>query len=259
MRARTIRRWMAVAVMAGGICLSAAPARADVPPTITNQGRLFNLEGTPIDGALEVVFSIYAAQNDDEPLWSESHTILFEEGYYSVSLGSVVPFGDEVFDGSLRYFGITVGDEPELSPRSAIQSVPYALLAQDVNGDIHPTTVTINGTEVINENGEWVGPPTGLLGPTGPAGPTGPTGAAGAAGQPGPTGPVGPAGLAGAAGPVGPTGPQGAAGVAGAVGPTGPAGAMGAVGPTGPMGATGATGAVGATGPAGARSTRGAA
>ena len=48
----------------------------------------------------------------------------FDQGYYSVSLGSVVPFGAKVFDGSLRYFGITIGAEPELSPRAPVQSVP---------------------------------------------------------------------------------------------------------------------------------------
>ena len=55
---------------------------------------------------------------------------------------------------------MTIGNDPELSPRAPIQSVPYALFAGDVNGDIHPSTVSIGNMEVINENGQWVGNPT---------------------------------------------------------------------------------------------------
>ncbi len=153
-------------MLAGGVSIAAASAQAGVPPTITNQGRLFDENNEPISGSLTVLFAIYDAADAKVALWSEEHTIEFDEGYYSVSLGSEVPFGEKVFDGSLRYFGITIGDGAELSPRSVVQSVPYALLAQDVNGDIHPTTVTVNGTEVINEKGEWVGPSMGLLSST---------------------------------------------------------------------------------------------
>ncbi len=264
MRPRTLRRSLAATILAVSVSAIATNVGAAVPPTITNQGRLFDAEGAPIDGPLTVVFAIYDAPDADQPIWSEEHEVTFDEGYYSVSLGSIVPFGDGVFDGSLRHFGITIGDEPELAPRSPVQSVPYALLAADVNGDIHPTSVTINGTEVINEDGEWVGPTLGLVGPTGPEGPAGPVGPAGTAGAQGPAGAVGPTGPAGPAGPIGPAGavgPTGPIGATGAVGPTGPIGATGAVGPTGPIGATGAvgptgpigaTGAVGPTGPIGA-------
>src|SRR5688572_2510092 len=160
MTTRTIRRWTAALFLAGGLSLVAAAAAAGVPRTITNQGRLYDADDTPIEGPLLVTFAVYDAPDATEPLWSEEQTVTFDAGYFSVSLGSVVPFGEKVFDGSVRYFGLTVGDTPELLPRSPVQSVPYALLAEDVNGDIHPTTVSINGSEVINENGEWVGPPT---------------------------------------------------------------------------------------------------
>ena len=242
MRSRTIRRWATAALFAGSLGITGASALAEVPQTITNQGRLFDAEGGPIDATLQVLFAIYDSPDATTPIWSEEHEVTFEEGYYSVSLGSTVPLDTKVFDGTVRYFGITVGSEAELTPRSPIQSVPYALVAGDVRGDIHPTSVSIGNEEVINDQGQWVGDPTGLLGPTGPAGPEGPAGAAGAAGAPGPAGPMGPAGVAGA---IGATGPQGPTGATGAVGPTGPAGAtgaMGAVGPTGPMGATGAVG-----------------
>ncbi|MDI1447593.1 hypothetical protein [Polyangium sp. 6x1] len=256
MRTHTIRRWLTAALLAGSVSAAAMSASAAVPVTITNQGRLFDADDGPINGSLTVTFAIYDAANAQTPLWSEEHKVDFDEGFYSVSLGSIVPF-DKLFDGSVRYLGITIESDPELLPRAPIQSVPYALLANDVNGDIHPTSVTINGTEVINNNGEWVGPPTGLVGPTGPQGPDGPVGPAGATGALGPVGPMGPTGADGAVGPagaMGPMGPTGAIGPAGPIGPMGPVGATGAtgaVGPMGPMGPTGAMGPQGAVGPTG--------
>jgi hypothetical protein len=47
---------------------------------------------------------------------------------------------------------------------------------------------------VIDELGQWVGSPSGLVGPAGPTGPTGPAGAMGLPGPAGPTGPTGPPG-----------------------------------------------------------------
>ncbi|MDC3981315.1 hypothetical protein [Polyangium jinanense] len=259
MKTPTIRRWLTAALLAGSVSMAAMHAHAAVPVTITNQGRLFDADDAPINGSLTVTFAIYDAANAQTPLWSEEHKVDFDEGFYSVSLGSIVPF-DKLFDGSVRYLGITIESDPELQPRAPIQSVPYALLANDVNGDIHPTSVTINGTEVINNNGEWVGPPTGLVGPTGATGPQGPVGADGAMGPAGPTGglgPVGPMGPTGATGAVGPAGPMGAMGPTGAIGPAGPIGPMGPVGPTGATGSTGAVGPMGPMGPTGAMGPQG--
>src|SRR5262245_24191584 len=56
MRSRTIRRWAAVALLAGGLGTAGAGARADVPQTITNQGRLFDSQSEPIAGPLKVLF-----------------------------------------------------------------------------------------------------------------------------------------------------------------------------------------------------------
>src|SRR4051812_37786541 len=105
-RIGTIRRVMMAALLAA--CAAAAPARAasGVPQTITNQGRLFDAESKPISGTLTVLFAVYDAPNATVPIWSEQHTIAFDQGFYSVSLGETVPFGAKVFDGSLRYFGM---------------------------------------------------------------------------------------------------------------------------------------------------------
>jgi len=72
--------------------------------------------------------------------------------------------------------------------------------------------LTVGTNQVINSNGIWVGPNSGLVGPQGPQGPGGPAGPKGDRGDQGPGGPGGPAGPKGDRGDQGPGGPAGPAG-----------------------------------------------
>jgi hypothetical protein len=231
----------------GAALLALAPfgSAAGVPQTIVHQGRLYDATNKPVTGTISVAFAVYADDTTKTALWTETDMVTFEEGYFSVALGATTPFTANLFDGSVRYLGITVGTDPEMTPRAAVRSVPYAILAGDVNGDIHPTSVSINGTTVIDSMGNWTGPTSGLQGPTGPQGPTGAQGPAGTQGATGAQGPAGAQGAAGATGPQGPVGPIGPQGPIGPTGAQGPAGATGAAGPQGPQGPAGATGATG--------------
>jgi len=234
-----------------GLVAFAATAHAAVPTSVTHQGRLFSAAGEPITATLDLEFAIYAEPTGGTPIWNEAHTISFEDGYFSVRLGDGTPLDASVFDGRALYLGITVGTDAEMTPRTSIRSVPYAVMAGDVNGDIHPRSVTVNGTEVIDEQGRWVGDSTGLVGPQGPAGPAGAQGPQGPQGE---QGLQGPAGATGAQGELGPSGPQGDQGPQGEPGPQGPAGATGAqgeMGPSGPEGPQGEPGPVGPQGPQG--------
>ncbi len=202
-------RCVSTTVLAAAALLWAGTAGA-VPGTITHQGRLYDADQSPVTGTLDVEFAIYDSAAAAVPIWTEVHSITFDEGYFSVGLGATVPFDATVFDGSTRFLGITVGNDAEMTPRATVGSVPYALMANDAVGDIHPTSVSIAGFgTVIDENGQWVGDPSNIVGPAGPAGPQGDPGPAGPAGPQGPQGDPGPAGPAGPVGPMGPPGPQG--------------------------------------------------
>ncbi len=216
-----------------------APAAAGVPSTLTEQGRLFDSVGAPLSTTVAITFSLYAGPNGGQALWSETQVIALDAGYFAAELGTVTPLPAALWDGTVRYVGITVGADPEMSPRQPTSSVPYALVAEEVSGDIHPHSISVNGATVIDENGSWVGPATGLIGPTGAQGPQG---------EIGPQGPMGPQGAPGIQGPQGPQGLQGPQGITGAVGATGPQGAAGAVGPQGPVGPAGAAGPQGPAG-----------
>jgi hypothetical protein len=237
-----------------------APAHAAVPASLTQQGRLFDPAGAPLNGTVTVRFSVYASASGGAALWTETQALALDEGYFSAQLGATTPFPASLWDGATRWVGTQVGTDAEMTPRQATTSVPYALVAGDAVGDLHPTTITVNGVLVVDATGNWVGPSTGLVGPQGPqgvAGAQGPQGTPGATGVAGATGPQGAAGATGVAGATGPqgtagaTGAAGATGVAGATGPQGAAGATGIAGATGPQGAVGATGIAGATGPQG--------
>ncbi|WP_061612044.1 hypothetical protein [Sorangium cellulosum] len=198
MKARTINAPVLAVVTA-----LAGPAAAAIPITITHQGRLFDAAGQPIDDTLDVVFALYEAVDAPVPIWSEVHTITFDHGYFSVDLGELAPVDKPVLDGTARYLGITVGNDPEMVPRARVASVPYALQASNVSGDITPSSISIGGQLVIDSSGLWVGEPVGLQGAPGPSGPPGPAGPMGPAGLPGEPGPPGAQGIAGPPGPPG--------------------------------------------------------
>ena len=220
-------------------------ANAAIPNTVNHQGRLFDGKGLPVTGTKTMTFAIYAKANDavGAELWKETHSVSLDDGYFTVSVGSSTPFGAVLFDGSERYLGITVDSDTEMTPRSTIASVPYALVAENAIGDISPVSVSIAGFgEVINSSGQWVGDSTGLAGPPGPQGPMGLQGLMGPQGPQGDPGPMGlqglmgPQGLQGDPGPMGLMGPQGLQGDPGPMGPQGVAGAVGPQGPQGPQG-----------------------
>lgn len=194
----SVRGLFAAVLAFGALCLSAPPAAA-VPAGLMHQGRLFDAAGKPIAGSTQLVFAVYSTQVGGSSLWQETHTVDLDDGYFSVSIGEQSPLGPVLAGSGKRWLGIKVGDDLEMTPRTAIDSVPYAMYAGDVTGDIHPTSVSVPGFgTVIDATGTWVGPPGNIVGPAGPPGPAGPMG------PPGADGPAGPAGPAGPQGPVGP-------------------------------------------------------
>jgi hypothetical protein len=183
-----------------------AAQAAGVPNLVAQQGRLLNSDGTAVTVPVTLTFALYSSATGAAALWTESQTITPDDGYFAVQLGSGTPFPAGLWDGSAKYLGLKVNDDVEMTPREAIMAVPYALVANDVIGDIHPSSISVNGEVVISSTGKWVGTMNGPVGAAGPTGPAGPTGATGATG---PVGPTGDTGAVGAKGPTGPTGPTG--------------------------------------------------
>src|SRR3989339_473662 len=105
-----------------------------VPTQINYQGVLKNLSGTLIENnSLQMTFSIYSNISDSVPVWNEKQTVAVKEGIYSVQLGSVNPIDSSAFDGTIKYLGVKIDTDPEMTPRLAMVSVPYAYMSNKSN------------------------------------------------------------------------------------------------------------------------------
>lgn len=158
--------WMATAAI--GTAVLASPAKAaGVPAVLNHQGRLLNAAGEPVTTQVTLTVRIYATAQGGTPLWTEVHEVVPKSGWYALPLGSLSEFQADLWNGQVRYLAVQVEDDPEMLPRASLGSVPYALVAQDAVGDLHPNSVSVGGQVVIDASGNWVGPNSGLQGPEG--------------------------------------------------------------------------------------------
>ncbi len=104
---------------------------ADVPQMINYQGKITTPAGALIDTTVQMVFKIYDAATDGGVLWADTQSaVVVEKGVFSVLLGSGNPIPDSVFDGNVRYLGVKVGNDAEMTPRKEIVSVGYAFKSE---------------------------------------------------------------------------------------------------------------------------------
>lgn len=128
------RRALAVVVLFC-VCVFGHIANAATPSLMNYQGILTDGSGTPITIATTVEFRIWSMETGGIQLWMEPRTVTPEaSGRFNVLLGSVNPLSDGLFADSSRYLGITVGADPELSPRTRIATVAYAFRPSTVDG-----------------------------------------------------------------------------------------------------------------------------
>jgi len=107
-----------------------------VPNMIDYQGRITDGSNDPITTPVSIAFAIYDNSVDGTQLWSETHTSVTPvEGLVHVLLGSESAFAWDLFDGSERWLGITVGSDDEMTPRLRIVSSPYAITSNTVKGN----------------------------------------------------------------------------------------------------------------------------
>jgi hypothetical protein len=137
-----------MAVMAWGL----SPCTAEVPRTINYQGQLNMAEGEPVDSTILMVFRIYADSVSQDPLWEEiQEAVEVTDGLFNVLLGSVTPISEQVFNGSERYLGLTVGNDDEMQPRRPLVSVVYAY--HTLGADVADLAMSVSqdavGTEQI--------------------------------------------------------------------------------------------------------------
>ncbi len=126
-KARGFARSSLVALACVLASWSGSPARAAVPGTFSYQGVLTDGAGTHVtDGDYAITFRLYDVASGGAALWTETQpAVPVAAGLFSVLLGSSTPI-TLAFDQPY-YLGIQVGASEELSPRTPLSSVPYAM------------------------------------------------------------------------------------------------------------------------------------
>jgi hypothetical protein len=103
-----------------------------IPKQIDYQGVLKTSAGTIVpDGNYQLTFKIYNDPTGGTPLWSEAQTVAVANGIFSAHLGSITPITTVPFN-RIHFLGITIGADPELSPRTLLTPSPYSFMAINV-------------------------------------------------------------------------------------------------------------------------------
>ncbi len=113
-----------IAALAPDVPVPDAPA----PLLLNYQGRLADpLTGAAKpDGTYPMLFALYGAESGGTALWSETRDVLVRSGLFSMRLGEVTPL-PAIFDGRALWLAVTVGGDPQATPRLPVSFVAYTL------------------------------------------------------------------------------------------------------------------------------------
>jgi hypothetical protein len=111
---------------------------ADVPQMINYQGKITTTTGALVDTTVGMVFSIYDNVGDATPVWAETLSVDVQKGVFSTLFGSLHPIPYPLFDGTVKYLGVKVGGDQEMTPRKPIVSTAYAFRAATVQSGGFP-------------------------------------------------------------------------------------------------------------------------
>ncbi|MFH2036248.1 MAG: tail fiber domain-containing protein, partial [Candidatus Zixiibacteriota bacterium] len=132
----------------------AIPVMAQDTLLINYQGKLTNSSGDPLTGNYDITLKLYAYQTGPFALWSETHgNVPVSNGLLSLTIGSQTALPDSILNGTSRYLGITVGTDPEISPRTLLTSSPRAAVAGKVFGDLVTTNRSLMMKNLDGDSG----------------------------------------------------------------------------------------------------------
>jgi hypothetical protein len=120
-------RSIAVTVIFAAISVSGLFAQLPQPQTISFQGFLTDPGGAPITDTLQISVVMYDSTGGG--VWSEDHPgVPILEGVFSIRLGSITSFESSNVRWNQYYeLGISVGADPEMDPRTPLDSAPFVL------------------------------------------------------------------------------------------------------------------------------------
>ena len=139
-----------------------------IPQTISQQGRLLDSIGLPLQGTHNLTFRVFESPASTTALWSESLIALFDNGFYTVILGSDTsnPLDSTLLAIEPLYLEMQLDSESPFMPRQKLNAQLYARHADQATslkgGSVDATQIQVGGSVVIDSNGSWVGPTINL-------------------------------------------------------------------------------------------------
>src|ERR1700722_17938310 len=98
MRSR-FRQYATAGLLAQAAIAASTAAFAAVPAGLTEQGRLFDGNGNPLNAVVGLQLSIYTVASGGTAVCTEQQTVTLDQGYFSVELGAGTPIPQAVWDG----------------------------------------------------------------------------------------------------------------------------------------------------------------
>ncbi|MBW2700544.1 MAG: hypothetical protein JRF33_06960 [Deltaproteobacteria bacterium] len=106
-------------------------AMAQAPAWMPVQAYLADAEGSPLTGEHDIILTLYGTDVGGQALLAETQTVLLEEGLATLFLGSNQPLDLSLFANNIELFlGIAVDEDPEMTPRFPLGTVPFAAFAE---------------------------------------------------------------------------------------------------------------------------------
>ena len=143
------RRLTTVTAVLVNLVLSLTTIHAAVPREISYQGVLLDQNGVPLPGPVDLVLCFYDVAMEGVSLFEEEHTdVILTNGVYAIQIGSGVDPGtatptngipDNILSASQLWLGVLVDGGVELSPRTSISSVIFALKSEFSESLLSPT------------------------------------------------------------------------------------------------------------------------
>ena len=107
--------------------------KPDAIRTMSYQGLLLDAAKHPVTGSHHITIRLYDAPLGGNILHSENFTSDVANGIFNVVIGSEQPVEPAVRFDKRYWVGVSVDDAGELSPRTALTSVPYAIRSDMAN------------------------------------------------------------------------------------------------------------------------------
>ena len=90
-----------------------------VPQMLSQQGRLIDSSDSPVEGTHFLTFRMFDSNIATTPLWEETLSVSFVNGYYGATLGENInnPLNTDLFSTNPIFLELQIDSDPPLFPR----------------------------------------------------------------------------------------------------------------------------------------------